>query len=191
LTDVVEIRWHGRAGQGAKSAAYTLAESAGRAGKYIQAFPVYGSERAGAPMMAFTRIADKPIRMHEQIYTPDVVVLLDETILESAGVLKGLKPDGIFLMNTPKSPEEIKEKYAKDATFKIFTADGTTISIEEMGRAFPNIPLLGALAKVTGLVPLERLSEDVYQMFAAKRGEKVAEANQHALKRGYEEVKGL
>lgn len=191
MAEVAEIRWHGRAGQGAKSAAYTLAESAGQEGKYIQAFPVYGSERAGAPMMAFTRISEKAIRRHEQIHNPDIVVVLDETIIESGGALKGLKPGGIFMLNTQASPAEVKAKWAPDMDIKVYTMDATTISLEEMGRPFPNIPMLGALARVAGLVSLEQLIKDVAETFRKKLGDKVAEANKRSLQRGYEEVQGL
>ncbi|ACM22859.1 Pyruvate synthase subunit porC [Thermotoga neapolitana DSM 4359] len=181
-----EIRWHGRAGQGAKSASQMLAEAALEAGKFVQAFPEYGAERTGAPMRAFNRIGDEYIRVRSAIENPDVVVVIDETLLSPA-IVEGLSEDGILLVNTVKDFEFVRQKTGFNG--KICVVDATDIALQEIKRGIPNTPMLGALVRVTGVVPLEVIEKRIEKMFGKKFPQEVVEANKRALRRGYEEVK--
>lgn len=184
-----EVRWHGRGGQGAKTAAYLLAEAAMHAGKFIQAFPEFGPERRGAPIRAFTRIADQPIRIRSHVYNPEVVIVLDPTLFGWEDLLAGTNEDATVLINTPLSPAEARKRFGIEGR-KVFTVDATGISLQELKRNLPNIPLTGAFIKATGLVPLEAAEEEIRSHFERRYGPEVAEANVRALRRGYEEVKG-
>ncbi|HHY24538.1 MAG TPA: pyruvate synthase, partial [Clostridiaceae bacterium] len=148
---VVEIRWHGRGGQGAKTASLLLADAAFDTGKYIQGFPEYGPERMGAPITAYNRISDTKLTIHSNIYEPDYVVVVDETLLEAVDVTSGLKEDGAIVINTTKSPDEIRP-LLKGYKGKVCTVDARTISIETLGRYFPNTPMLGAVVKVSKIM---------------------------------------
>lgn len=183
-----EIRWHGRAGQGAKSASQFLTEAAVEAGKYSTAFPEYGAERSGAPMKAFNRIADVPIRIRSGIETPDVVVIFDDTMLGLPELTMGLSEDKIMLVNTVMSPDEVKEKTGFEG--KIYTIPATDIALEEIKRGIPNTVMIGALVKLTNIVPLEVVKEKVKKTFEKKFGPEIVEANIKAVERGYQEVKG-
>ena len=184
-----EVRWHGRGGQGAKTAAYLLAEAAMHAGKLIQAFPEFGPERRGAPIRAFTRIADEPIRIRSHVYNPDVVIVLDPTLFGWEDLLAGTNEDAVVLINTSLPPKEARERFGIEGR-KVFTVDATGISLQELKRNLPNIPLTGAFIKATGLVPIEAAEEEIRSHFERRYGPEVAEANVRALRRGYEEVKG-
>ncbi|NPV43743.1 MAG: pyruvate synthase [Firmicutes bacterium] len=192
MSNVVEIRWHGRGGQGAKTAALLLAESASQVGKFIQGFPEYGPERMGAPVTAYNRISDKPIRIHCNIANPNVVVVLDPTLIGSTtDVAKGVPEDGIFIINTNKSPEEMRKKLGIK-TGKVYTVDANQISLETIGRVIPNTPLMGALIRVTGIIPYEAFVEDTKKQLEKKFKSKpeVIEGNLKAIERAYQEVKG-
>ena len=184
-----EVRWHGRGGQGAKTAAYLLAEAAMRAGKFIQAFPEFGPERRGAPIRAFTRIADEPIRIRSHVYNPDVVIVLDPTLFGWEDLLAGTGEDATVLINTALSPAEARKEFGIEGR-RVFTVDATGISLEELKRNLPNIPLTGAFVKAAGLVPIEAVEEEIRSHFERRYGPEVAEANVRALRRGYEEVRG-
>jgi len=184
-----EIRWHGRGGQGAVTAAKILAEAALAEGKYVQAFPEYGPERMGAPVKAFDRISNEPVRLHSQVYAPNIVVIIDPTLIGNVDVTEGLVEDGIVVVNTPKSPEEIKEELGLKSQ-KVYTVDATRISLETLGKFIPNTPMLGALAKSSGLVSLEKVLEEVKKMFGGKLKEEIIQNNLDAIKRAYEEVRG-
>jgi len=181
-----EVRWHGRAGQGAKSASQMLAEAALGAGKHVQAFPEYGAERSGAPMKAFNRIGDVPVLVRSSVENPDVVVVIDDTLLSPA-VAEGLSDDGVLLVNTAKDAAFVAEKTQFKG--KICTVNATEIALQEIKRGIPNTPMLGALAKVTGVVTPEALEARIEEMFGDKFPKEVVEANKRALKRGYEEVR--
>jgi pyruvate ferredoxin oxidoreductase gamma subunit len=187
---MIEIRWHGRGGQGAKTASLLLAEALFNTGKYIQGFPEYGPERSGAPLTAYNRISDEPIRVHSNIYEPDYVVVVDETLLASVDVTAGLKETGGIVVNTPKSPEEIRH-YLKDYKGKVGTVDAKKISEEELGRYFPNVPMLGAIMAMTGLVEKEQFIKSMEESFHHKFATKpeVIDGNVRALKRAMEEVR--
>lgn len=189
MSKLVEVRWHGRGGQGAVTAGKVLAEAALDAGLYFQAFPEYGPERMGAPIQAFTRISDHPVDLHCQIQEPDVVVVLDPTLLGTVNVTEGLKPDGILLVNTSASPAEVREQLNL-RTGRVFTVDASRIAIETLGREITNTPMLGALVKATGLFDVEAIVEQTRQRFAQKHMKAdIVEANVTAIRRAAEEVK--
>jgi pyruvate ferredoxin oxidoreductase gamma subunit len=188
----VEIRWHGRGGQGAKTASLLLAEAAFSTGKYIQGFPEYGPERMGAPITAYNRISDNKIRIHSNIYEPDYVVVVDESLIKDVDVAAGLKKDGAILVNTQKEPAEIK-KQLKGFEGKVYTVDAMTISIDALGKYFPNTPMLGAIVKVSGVMTEEEFIASMEESFKHKFASKpeVIEGNMKAIKRALQEVKGI
>jgi len=185
---MIEVRWHGRGGQGAKTASQFLGEAALDTGRYIQAFPEYGPERAGAPMKAFNRISEAPIYIHSSVRSPDIVVVIDPTLLTSIDVADGLGEKGVLLVNTDKSPEDIR-KGLKFKKGKVATVDATKIALETLKLPMPNMPMLGALLKVNSLVSIEQLSERVKAKFLKKIGEQKTKANLEGIKRAYSEVK--
>lgn len=188
----VEIRWHGRGGQGAKTASLLLAEAAFSTGKYIQGFPEYGPERMGAPITAYNRISDNKIRIHSNIYEPDYVVVVDESLIKDVDVAAGLKKDGAILVNTQKEPAEIK-KQLKGFEGKVYTVDAMTISIDALGKYFPNTPMLGAIVKVSEVMTEEEFIASMEESFKHKFASKpeVIEGNMKAIKRALQEVKGI
>lgn len=178
----IEIRWHGRGGQGAKTAALLLADVCFKTGAYVQGFPEYGPERMGAPITAFNRISNKEIRVHSNIYTPDLVVVVDETLLESVDVTAGLKEDGAIIVNTPKTSDEIKPKL-KGYVGRIYTIDARKISVEALGKYFPNSPMLAAAVAVSKVMDKEQFISEMkasYEHKFAKKPE-VIEGNMKAL----------
>lgn len=192
MAKMVEIRWHGRGGQGAKTASLLLAEAAFDTGKYIQGFPEYGPERMGAPITAYNRISDEKITVHSNIYEPDYVVVVDETLIASVDVLAGLKEGGAVVINSSKDPEEIRP-LLKGYEGRIYTIDARTISVEELGRYFPNVPMLGAVVKIANLMDEDVFVEAMEKSFKHKFATKpqVIDGNMRALKRAMQEVKGL
>ena len=189
MKDIIEIRWHGRGGQGTVTAAKVLADACLSGGRHVQAFPEYGPERAGAPLRAYNRISAKELRMHCPVLNPYIVSVVDATLLDSIKVTEGATKDAIFVVNTSKDPAEIRAKLSAEAGQKVFTIDATKIAIECIGRALPNAPMLGAVCKVTNLVSLEHLLEDVKKSFGKKFSQKIIDGNIEAARRGYEEVK--
>ncbi|NQT95574.1 MAG: 2-oxoacid:acceptor oxidoreductase family protein [Candidatus Omnitrophica bacterium] len=185
---MLEVRWHGRGGQGAKTAAQFLAEAALELGKQIQSFPEYGPERAGAPIRTYTRIDDKPITIHCSVKEPEVVVVIDPTLLNTVDVTEGLKEDGILLVNSAEEPKVIREKL-KFNKGKVATVDATKISLETLGIPMPNTPMLGALEKVKPLVSIDKLIDKIKAKFLKKIGEEKTNANIEGIKRAYEETK--
>lgn len=179
---MLEIRWHGRGGQGAVTSVEMLALTAIGEGKYAQGFPSFGPERRGAPVAAFNRIDDKQIKVRSAVYKPDVVVVLDSSLVGLVNVTEGLKPDGTLIVNTPKSPEELK----KELNFKgrVATVDASKIAWEELGVPITNTTMLGALIKVLDSVKLDSVKEPMEHRFG-----RIAQKNIAALKRAYEEVK--
>ncbi len=186
--DLYEIRFHGRGGQGAKTAAVIIADAALHKGKYIQSFPEYGAERKGAPIRAFTRLSDKPIRIHSGVVNPDLVVVVDSTLLGSIPVTEGLNPEtGILLVNTPKTADEIEN--IVDFHGRTYTVDATKISMEAFGKNIPNTPMLGAIEKITNLVGLDKMKEELEKKLKAKIGDKMFQANIKALENAYNSTK--
>jgi pyruvate ferredoxin oxidoreductase gamma subunit len=188
--EIVEIRWHGRGGQGAKTAALLFADAALSEGKFIQAFPEYGPERMGAPVQSFNRLSDGPITLHCAIKNPKYVIVLDPTLLSSVDVLSGVPADGKIIINTSKTPEEIKGEL-KNKDVKVYTIDASKIAKETMGRDIPNTPMLGAMANATKLLDFERLLKDLQIKLKKKFASKpeIVEGNLKAVRRAYEEVK--
>ena len=192
MSNLVEIRWHGRGGQGAKTASLLLADAAFNTGKYIQGFPEYGPERMGAPITAYNRISDERITIHSSIYEPDQVVGVDDSLLECVDVTAGLKEDGAIVINTTKTPEEVRP-LLKGYKGKVCTIDAKTISIETLGAYFPNTPMLAAIVKVSGIMPEQEFLDDMVGSFKHKFAKKpeVIDGNMAALKRALNEIKGL
>lgn len=190
MSNVTEIRWHGRGGQGAKTASLLLADVAFSTGKYVQGFPEYGPERMGAPITAYNRISEDKIRVHSNIYEPNFVVVVDETLLETIEVTKGLQSDGAIIINTEKTPEEIR-KSLNGYTGKIYTIDARKISEEALGKYFPNTPMLAAIVKVSGIMEEEVFIKEMQHSFEHKFTTKpeVIEGNMKALKMALQEVK--
>jgi len=187
MAELLEIRWHGRGGQGVVTAGELLAETALDSGQYFQAFPDYGPERMGAPVRAFTRLSPDPITIHSQIEEPDVVLVLDPTLLGAVPVIEGLKEDGILIVNSTKAPAEVRDKVGLRFG-KVFTVDASHIAIEEMGREITNTPMLGAFATATGVVDVDALAREVREWFGTKLSPQAVEANVRALMRAAEEV---
>ena len=189
---LVEIRWHGRGGQGAKTASLLLADAAFNTGLYVQGFPEYGPERMGAPITAYNRISDERITVHSNIYEPDYVVVVDDSLLNSVPVTKGLKESGAIIINTQKTPDEIREKL-NGYNGKVCTIDARSISIDCLGAYFPNTPMLAAVIKVSGIMDENAFLADMEGSFKHKFAKKpeVIEGNMNALKRSMQEVKGL
>jgi len=189
MSDIVEVRWHGRGGQGTVTAAKVFADACLSGGRHVQAFPEYGPERAGAPLRAYNRVSSTPLRMHCPVLEPQVVSVVDSTLLDGVNVSEGATEDAVFIVNTSKNPAEIRAKLKAGAKQRVVAVDATKIAMDTIGRALPNSPMLGAVVKVTGLVSLEHLLEDVRKSFDKKFSEKIITGNIEAVKRGYEEVK--
>jgi pyruvate ferredoxin oxidoreductase gamma subunit len=187
MDNLTEIRWHGRGGQGVVTAGKLLAETALGTGQFFQAFPDYGPERMGAPIRAFTRLSPDPITVHSQIEQPNVVLVLDPTLLGQVPVTDGLQKEGTMLVNTSMAPAEIREITGYE-TGRVFTVDASHIAIEELGREITNTPMLGAFAQATGLFKMNALIEQVRAWFGKKLSTEVVEANVRALKRAAAEV---
>ncbi len=190
MDNMIEIRWHGRGGQGAKTASLLLADAAFNTGKYIQGFPEYGPERMGAPITAYNRISETPITIHSNIYEPDYVVVVDDTLLESVDVTSGLKETGAIVINTTKSAEQLK-KELKGYSGEVYTIDARKISEEALGRYFPNTPMLAAIVKVSKIMTDDELLEDMKGSFKHKFAKKpeVIDGNMKALEMALKEVK--
>lgn len=182
MKDLIEIRWHGRGGQGTKTASLLLADAAFNTGKYIQGFPEYGPERMGAPITAYNRISSLPITIHSNIYEPDFVVVVDDSLLETINVTEGLKKDGAIVINTTKTKEEIS-KLLPNYTGNIYTIDAKKISIETLGKYFPNTPMLAAIVKVSGIMEDDEFLKDMLESFKHKFAKKpeVIDGNMKAL----------
>ncbi|MCD6512588.1 MAG: pyruvate ferredoxin oxidoreductase subunit gamma [Thermoplasmata archaeon] len=177
-----EFRFHGRGGQGGRMAAEALALAAFLEGKYAVSFPFFGAERRGAPVRAFTRIDDKKIRTKTQIYEPDAVIVLDESLLETEDVLEGLKDDGVIIINTQRKPEEIE----LSREVRCATVDATSIALDVLGKAITNTAILGAIAKATGEVGIDSIEKAIIEKFGARLGKEAGEKNAKAARVAYE-----
>ena len=179
---MIEVRWHGRGGQGAVTSVELLAIAAIGTGKYAQGFPSFGPERRGAPVAAFSRIDDKQIKVRSGIYKPDVVIVLDSSLIGMENVTDGLKPNGILIVNTPKTPEEVKK--AVNFSGMVATVDGTGIARKEMGVPIANTTMIGALIKVTKVMELSDMNDAIVHRFG-----RIAQKNLASMKRAYDEIK--
>ena len=180
---MLEIRFHGRGGQGAVTSAELLAVAVIGEGRYAQSFPSFGPERRGAPVVAFSRVDDKPIRTRFAVGEPDVVIVLDPSLLKIANPHKGIKKGGILIVNTGKSPEEIKREFGY-AGFRVATVDATKIAVEELGRPITNTTMLGAMVKMTGVIKPESIEEPLAHRFG-----RIAPRNLKSFQRAYREVR--
>ena len=192
MNDLIEIRWHGRGGQGAKTASLLLADAAFNTGKYIQGFPEYGPERMGAPITAYNRISSKPITIHSNIYEPNFVVVVDDSLLESVDVTAGLDSNGAIVINTTKSADEL-QKFLNGYSGDIYTIDAKSISIEALGKYFPNMPMLAAIVEVSKIMSekdyLKCMKDSFVHKFAKKP--EVIEGNMKAIELTFSNVKKI
>ncbi len=179
---MIEVRWHGRGGQGAVTSVELLALAAIEEGKYAQGFPAFGPERRGAPVMAYNRVSEKPIKIRSGIYHPDVVVVLDPSLIGLVNVTDGLKPDGLLVINTAKPAKDLRDKLKYAG--KMATVDATHIAREELGVPIANTTMIGAILKVTKVLKFESLNGPIEERFG-----RIADKNKKALKRAYDEVK--
>jgi pyruvate ferredoxin oxidoreductase gamma subunit len=186
---LTEIRWHARGGQGAVTAAKMVAELALGQGKYFQAFPEYGPERSGAPIVAFTRVSDDPIQLYCGIEHPQIVIVLDPSLIAATDVLKGAHDDVVVLVNSEMTPAQLREHYGLKGG-RLFTIAATRIALETIKRPIPNTPMVGALTRITGLFPIEKVVDFLRYEFGKKFPPKVVEGNISAITRSYEEVQG-
>jgi pyruvate ferredoxin oxidoreductase gamma subunit len=189
-TKMIEIRWHGRGGQGAKTAALLFAQAVMATGKYIQAFPEYGPERMGAPVQSFNRISDDPITIHSGVAHPDFVVILDPTLMDSVNVADGLGDSGKVIVNTSFSAKEIAQKLGVNEA-SVYVVNASQIATETIGRNIPNTPMLGALVKVIGSLDINSVLEDTKKKLLVKFAKKpeVIDGNLASIKRAFDEVK--
>jgi pyruvate ferredoxin oxidoreductase gamma subunit len=186
---LTEIRWHGRGGQGAVTAAKMVAELALGEGKYFQAFPEYGPERSGAPIVAFTRVSDAPIQVYSGIEHPQIVVVLDSSLLKIVDVTNGAPDDAIVLVNSERSPAQLRKDSGLTGN-RLFTIAATRIAVETIRRPIPNTPMVGALTRITGLFDIDDVVTFLREDFGKKFPPKVVEGNIAAITRSYEEVQG-
>jgi pyruvate ferredoxin oxidoreductase gamma subunit len=189
VENLVEVRWHARGGQGAKTAAVIMAEAASEAGKYVQGFPEYGPERMGAPIRAYNRIADGPIPLHCNVESPGLVVVLDPTLISNPDVLAGMAEDAILVVNTTESPAAVRARLGLKGR-RIFTVDASGISVDTIGRDIPNTPMMGALVGVSGILPFEAFLSATAAQLKKKFRPDIVEKNLTAISRAYQEVKG-
>ena len=186
---MVEIRWHARGGQGAKTAAMFLAEAVLSKGKFGQGFPEYGPERRGAPMRGFTRISETPIRRHCMIENPGIVIILDPSLMDSAaaGVTAGTDKDTVFLVNTTQSPADTRKKLGvKGAT--VHTVDATGIALDSIGRPIPNMPMIGALLAVNDMMTIDELKGELVANLGSKFSQVIIDGNLAAVERANKEL---
>jgi len=189
MKETLEIRWHGRAGQGVVTAAVTLADVlSSEKGKYVQAFPEFGAEKRGAPILAFNRISQRPIRSHSQVYYPDIVVVTDPSLLGLVDIAEGAKDDAVFLMNTTFDLPLIRERLNLGGR-RIFALDAYSIARDELGRAIPNVPMVAALVKILNLMDLDRFRQNIKVSLAKKLRAEVVEMNLKTIDRAFKEVK--
>lgn len=188
MSKLTEIRWHARAGQGAVTAAKLVADAALLQGAYIQAMPEYGPERTGAPLKAYTRVSDAPIEVHNTIVNPDIVVVLDDTLLDTVDVAEGIREDGFIILNTEMDAAAAKAALNAPAGVTVAIVDASGIALATIGRDIPNTPIVGALSKITGVVPVDAVKERLVETFGKKFAQEMIDANLASVDRAYEEV---
>jgi len=189
MKETIEIRWHGRAGQGVVTAAATLADVlSSDKDLHVQAFPEFGAEKRGAPVLAFNRISKKPIRSHSQVYYPDIVIVTDPSLLGTVDVTSGAKDDAIFIMNTTFDISLVRHRLSL-VDKKIYSLDAYTIASDELGRAIPNVPMVAALVKITELMDLKKFKEKIKISLGKKLRREVVEMNMKTIDRAFKEVK--
>lgn len=188
MQQLTEIRWHARAGQGAVTAAKVVAETALAADQYLQAMPEYGPERMGAPIKAFTRISSVPIEIHCNIENPDVVIVLDESLLDIVDVGEGLVDDGVIIVNTCTPPDQVRAKLNVPATARVASVDASGIALDTIKRDIPNTPMVGALIKVAGVIDMDTFKGLLAKNLSKKFGQEMIDANWASVDRAFQEV---
>lgn len=189
MANMIEIRWHGRGGQGTVTAAKMLAEASLVGGKYVQASPEYGAERMGVPLRAFNRISDEEIFLHCSITNPDIVVVVDPSLVKQPAVTEGITSSTTIVVNSPLSTQDVR-KQLNFGEGKVYTVDATRIALETLGRNIPNTPMLGALIKATGILEKNVLINEIRKGLEKKFGEKIVQKNIEAIERAFQEVIG-
>ena len=190
MSDLMEIRWHGRGGQGAKTASILLAEAASAVGKFVQGFPEYGPERMGAPILAFNRISDREIRLHCNVSNPSLVMVLDPTLIGTVDVTEGLDENGIIIVNTSASPAEIRARLDLDGG-RIYCVDANQIAADTLGRPIPNTPMLAALVRVSQILDWEQFTSEMKAQLEHKFKDRpeIVNGNLQAIERAAKEVR--
>lgn len=188
MSELIEIRWHARAGQGAVTAAKLVADTALMGGAYVQAMPEYGPERTGAPLKAYTRVCSEPIEVHNNITNPGIVVVLDDTLLDIVDVAEGIESDGVVILNTEMDVADARARLHVPDTVKVAVVDASGIALDTIKRDIPNTPIVGALSKVTGVVPLDQVKERLRITFGKKFAQEMIDANLTSVDRAFEEV---
>jgi pyruvate ferredoxin oxidoreductase gamma subunit len=188
VTDKIEVRWHGRGGQGTVTACKLFADACLNGGRYVQAFPEYGPERAGAPIRAFNRVSEKELRGHYPVIRPNIVVVVDATLLDSIDVTEGAPDDAAFIINCCGNSGNIRARIMARPAQRIITVDATRISIDTIGRPMPNAPLIGCVTRVSGMLSLQAVLDDMQKSFGKKFSQKIIEGNLEATRRGFEEA---
>ena len=188
MAQLTEVRWHGRGGQGAKTAGYILAVAAAEQGWNIQAFPEYGAERRGAPMKSYVRISDGPLRLRSGIRSPNIVIVLDDSLLATENVTDGMEAGGVLIVNSAEDIDEVRSQIG-DADVKLYVVDATQLAMDTIGRPIPNTVMLGALSKATDLVSMDAVKRAIDVRLGGKLSQAAVEANYAAVERAYEEVK--
>jgi len=188
VVDAIAIRWHGRGGQGTVTACKVFAEACLSDGHYVQAFPEYGPERAGAPIKAYNRVNTRPLRGHYPVLRPDIVVVVDETLLDCVDVTEGTHEGSAFIVNCNATRcQDLRGRIKAKPGQRVVAVDATHISMGTLGRPMPNAPLIGTVAKVSGMLSLQAALEDIKANFSKKFSPKVTQGNLEATRRGYEE----
>lgn len=188
MTDIIEVRWHGRGGQGTVTACKVFADACLNGGHYVQAFPEYGPERAGAPIRAYNRVSGKELRGHYPVIRPNIVVAVDATLLDNIDITEGAPDDAVFIVNCCKSRNDIRTKIKAKPTQRVITVDATRISLDTIGRPMPNAPLIGSLTRVSGILSLQAILDDIRINFGKKFSQKITDGNLEATRRGFEEA---
>ncbi len=188
MSELTEIRWHARAGQGAVTASKLVAETALLQGRYMQAMPEYGPERTGAPLKAFTRVCDEPIEVHNNINNPDIIIVLDDTLLDVIDVTEGIKEQGIIIINTVLNLEDARKVLGVPDSVKVAVIDASGIALDTIKRDIPNTPVVGALSRVSGIISVDAVRDRLVEMFGKKFSKEMIDANLNSLQRAYEEV---
>ena len=188
MSELIEIRWHARAGQGAVTAAKLVADTALMGGAYVQAMPEYGPERTGAPLKAYTRVCSEPIEVHNNITNPGIVVVLDDTLLDIVDVAEGIESDGVVILNTEMDVADARARLHVPDAVKVAVVDASGIALDTIKRDIPNPPIVGALSKVTGVVPLDQVKERLRITFGKKFAQEMIDANLTSVDRAFEEV---
>ncbi len=188
MEEMVEIRWHGRGGQGVILASEIMADAALLEGMFFQALPEFGAERSGAPIRAYTRLSSRPIQVHYAVTEPDVVVVLDPTLIAAGDLTQGLKPGGLILINSPESPEKVRARLGSSAG-SLFTVDASAIAKRAIGRNIPNVPILGALLAAIPLISVANLTDAVERRMRGRIREEVIQGNLSALTEGAKQLR--